>query len=58
MNVNFLPDNVCSEMNVDKNETNLICIDIDRECPDCNICQVKFYVLKYKTKIYLHSNIQ
>lgn len=42
MNVYFWPDNICALMNPDENETNLMCIDIENECRDCDICQVKF----------------
>ncbi|XP_031628644.1 uncharacterized protein LOC116344306 [Contarinia nasturtii] len=42
MNVYFWPDNICALMNSDENETNLMCIDIEDECPDCDICQFQF----------------
>lgn len=42
MNVHFWPDDICALMNPDENETNLMCINIEDECPDCDICEVKF----------------
>lgn len=41
MNVHFWPDNICALMNPES-ETNLMCIDIEDACPDCDICLVKF----------------